>query len=212
MKHHIHQVHESSRGIGQSKRHYQELIVPIPCPESCLGYVFTLDFQLVIPRTKVNLREDLCHLQLIKQVIRYLFLTVTRFNSRQSIHNLIVPSFFFTNNTSAPQGDALGLMNPLSRSSYSCSSSSDEPLIKELLQLFIEFLRFSWCHSLWCFRYRRSSREKINGEFNLLIYRYPWQVFRKDVKKLPYNKDIIQLQYLFSSVHHMSQVPLASFS
>ena len=124
----FHQVHKCNRSIGQTKRHYQEFIVPIPSPESCLGYVFTLDFQLVIPRTKVNLREDLCHLQLIKQVINtregYLFLTVTWFNSRQSIHNLIVPSLFFTNKTSAPQGDALGLMNPLSKSSCNCSLSS----------------------------------------------------------------------------------------
>ena len=65
-KHPIHQVHECSRSISQSKRHYQEFIVPIRSPESCLGYVFTLDFQLVIPRTKGNLREDLCPLQLIK--------------------------------------------------------------------------------------------------------------------------------------------------
>ena len=30
------------------------------------------------------------------------------------MHNLVVPSFFFTNNTGAPQGDTFGQMKPLS--------------------------------------------------------------------------------------------------
>ncbi|GKE98516.1 hypothetical protein Tco_0021867 [Tanacetum coccineum] len=34
------------------------------------------------------------------------------------------PSFFFTNRTGAPQGEELGLIKPLSVSSYSCSASS----------------------------------------------------------------------------------------
>lgn len=34
------------------------------------------------------------------------------------------PSFFFTNNTGAPYGDVLGLMNPFANSSSSCFLSS----------------------------------------------------------------------------------------
>ncbi|MFS8024697.1 hypothetical protein Hanom_Chr16g01466431 [Helianthus anomalus] len=44
------------------------------------------------------------------------------------MHILKVPSFFFTNNTGAPQGEELGRMKPFSKSSCNCfdsSSSSD---------------------------------------------------------------------------------------
>ncbi|GJX36923.1 hypothetical protein Tco_0248480 [Tanacetum coccineum] len=34
------------------------------------------------------------------------------------------PSFFLTNKTGAPQGEELGLINPLSNSSFSCSDNS----------------------------------------------------------------------------------------
>ncbi|GJS89364.1 hypothetical protein Tco_0772000 [Tanacetum coccineum] len=34
------------------------------------------------------------------------------------------PSFFLTNKTGAPQGEELGLINPLSDSSFSCSDNS----------------------------------------------------------------------------------------
>ncbi|KAJ0439109.1 hypothetical protein HanHA300_Chr16g0621591 [Helianthus annuus] len=36
----------------------------------------------------------------------------------------MLPSFFFTNNTGAPHGETLGLMNPRSRSSCNCSFNS----------------------------------------------------------------------------------------
>ena len=51
----------------------------------------------------------------------YLFSTVTLSNPRQSIHNRIELSFFFTNNTGAPHDVTLGRMNPQSRNSSSCS-------------------------------------------------------------------------------------------
>ncbi|MFS7922844.1 hypothetical protein Hanom_Chr03g00253791 [Helianthus anomalus] len=44
------------------------------------------------------------------------------------MHIRKVPSFFFANNTGAPQGEELGRMKPLSKSSCNCvdsSSSSD---------------------------------------------------------------------------------------
>ncbi|GJV15482.1 hypothetical protein Tco_1360805 [Tanacetum coccineum] len=40
------------------------------------------------------------------------------------MHILNDPSFFLTNKTEAPQGEELGLMNPLSESSCSCSDNS----------------------------------------------------------------------------------------
>ena len=40
------------------------------------------------------------------------------------MHNLNDPSFFFTNNTGAPQGEVLGLMNPLSSRSCNYAFSS----------------------------------------------------------------------------------------
>ena len=40
------------------------------------------------------------------------------------MHSLNDPSFFFTNSTGAPQGEKLGLMNPLSNRSCNCAFSS----------------------------------------------------------------------------------------
>ncbi|GKG12753.1 hypothetical protein Tco_0346990 [Tanacetum coccineum] len=40
------------------------------------------------------------------------------------MHILNDPSFFLTNKTGAPQGEELGLMNPLSESSCNCSDNS----------------------------------------------------------------------------------------
>ncbi|GJU64954.1 hypothetical protein Tco_1246789, partial [Tanacetum coccineum] len=40
------------------------------------------------------------------------------------MHILNDPSFFLTNKTSAPQGEELGLMNPLSKSSCNFSNNS----------------------------------------------------------------------------------------
>ena len=35
----VHQCHECCRCISQPKRHYTELIVPVPRPECCLWYI-----------------------------------------------------------------------------------------------------------------------------------------------------------------------------
>lgn len=44
---------------------------------------------------------------------RFLFFIITLFNYQLSIHILCVPSFFFTNITSVPHGDEMGLINLL---------------------------------------------------------------------------------------------------
>jgi hypothetical protein len=65
----VHQVHEVSGGIGQTKRHHQILIKTILSGESSLWDIFFTDLDLMIARMKVNLQEDLCSNQLIKQEI-----------------------------------------------------------------------------------------------------------------------------------------------
>ncbi|GKG26886.1 hypothetical protein Tco_0402589, partial [Tanacetum coccineum] len=40
------------------------------------------------------------------------------------MHIMNDPSFFLTNKTGAPQGEELGLLNPLSKRSCSCSDNS----------------------------------------------------------------------------------------
>ncbi|GKB61930.1 hypothetical protein Tco_0918116 [Tanacetum coccineum] len=40
------------------------------------------------------------------------------------------PSFFLTNKTGAPRGEELGLIKPLSDSSFSCSNKFETPLVE----------------------------------------------------------------------------------
>jgi hypothetical protein len=51
----VHQVHEVSGGIGQTKRHHQILIETVSGGESSLWNIFFTDLDLMIARTKVNL-------------------------------------------------------------------------------------------------------------------------------------------------------------
>jgi hypothetical protein len=64
-----HEVHEVSGGVGQTKRFHQIFINTISSGESSLRDIFFTDLDLMIARTKVNLREDLCSNQLIEQEI-----------------------------------------------------------------------------------------------------------------------------------------------
>jgi hypothetical protein len=63
----IHQVHEMCRSIGESKRHIQILIQPVPGGEYGLRDIFRMDLDLIITQTKVNLEEDLSTNKLIKK-------------------------------------------------------------------------------------------------------------------------------------------------
>jgi hydrogenase maturation factor len=58
-----------SGGIGQTKRHHQILIKTVSGGEGSLWDIFFMDLDLMIARTKVNLRKDLCSNQLIEQEI-----------------------------------------------------------------------------------------------------------------------------------------------
>jgi hypothetical protein len=56
----VHQVHEVSGGIGQTKGHHQILIETVSGGESSLRDIFFIDLNLMIARTEVNLGENLC--------------------------------------------------------------------------------------------------------------------------------------------------------
>jgi hypothetical protein len=51
----VHQAHEVSRGIGQTKGHHQILIETVSGGERSLWDIFFMDLSLMIARTKVNL-------------------------------------------------------------------------------------------------------------------------------------------------------------
>jgi hypothetical protein len=65
----VHQVHEVSGGVGQTKRHHQILIKTISGGESSLWDIFFMDLDLMIARMKVNLQKGLCSNQLIEQEV-----------------------------------------------------------------------------------------------------------------------------------------------
>jgi hypothetical protein len=65
----VHEVHEVGWGIRETKRHYQELVKTITSGESSFRNVKRSNFDLMITRTKVNLREDLGSSQLIEKNI-----------------------------------------------------------------------------------------------------------------------------------------------
>jgi hypothetical protein len=68
-EHGVHEVHEVGWGICESKRHYQELVKTITSGKSGFRNVARSNLDLVITRTKVNLREDFGTSQLIKKNI-----------------------------------------------------------------------------------------------------------------------------------------------
>jgi hypothetical protein len=53
----VHQVHEICRRIGESKRHNQKLIQPVPGGECSLRNVFQTDIDLMITQMKIDLRK-----------------------------------------------------------------------------------------------------------------------------------------------------------
>jgi hypothetical protein len=68
-KHGVHEVHEVGWGIRETKGHYQELVKTITSGEGGFRNVTRSNFDLMITRTKVNLREDFGSSQLIKKNI-----------------------------------------------------------------------------------------------------------------------------------------------
>jgi hypothetical protein len=68
-KHGVHEVHEVSWGICETKGHYQELVETITSGESGFRNVARSNFDLMITRTKVNLGENFGSSHLIKKNI-----------------------------------------------------------------------------------------------------------------------------------------------
>jgi hypothetical protein len=64
----VHQVHEIYRSIGESKRHNQILIQPIPTGEESLRNVFQMDLDLMVTRMEIDLQKDIRIGKLIKNV------------------------------------------------------------------------------------------------------------------------------------------------
>jgi hypothetical protein len=71
------------RSIGDSKRHNQILIQPIPGGEGSLRDVFRIDLGLMVTRMEIDLQKDLRTGKLIEKDVDagngYLFLIVTTF-------------------------------------------------------------------------------------------------------------------------------------
>jgi hypothetical protein len=57
-EHEVHEIHEVGWGIRETKRHYQELVKTITSGESGFRNVTRMNFDLMIARTKVSIRED----------------------------------------------------------------------------------------------------------------------------------------------------------
>jgi hypothetical protein len=51
----VHEVHEVSRGIGESKRNHSELVLTIASYEHHLGHVFRPNPQLIVPGPQIYL-------------------------------------------------------------------------------------------------------------------------------------------------------------
>jgi hypothetical protein len=63
----VHKVHEVGGGISESERHYQELVKTITSGKSGFRKISRSNLDLVVARTKVDLREDFGTSQLIKK-------------------------------------------------------------------------------------------------------------------------------------------------
>jgi hypothetical protein len=68
-EHGVHEVHEVGRSISESERHDQELVKTITSGKSGLRNVARSDLDLVVARTKVDLRGDFGTSQLIEKNI-----------------------------------------------------------------------------------------------------------------------------------------------
>jgi hypothetical protein len=68
-EHGVHEVHEVGGGISESERHYQELVKTITSGKRGFRNIAQSNLDLVVARTKVDLREDFGTSQLVKKNI-----------------------------------------------------------------------------------------------------------------------------------------------
>ncbi|KAL4561749.1 hypothetical protein LXL04_033923 [Taraxacum kok-saghyz] len=67
--HPIHEIHGSSRCVGETERHHHKLIVSIACAKRRLLHVALSHPHLVVTGSQIDLREPSGSLKLIKQVV-----------------------------------------------------------------------------------------------------------------------------------------------
>jgi hypothetical protein len=159
----VHQVHEVSRGIGQTKRHHQILIKTVSGGQSSLWDIFFTDLNLRIARTKVNLQKGLCSNQLIEQEI--------------NVGQWILVLHGYCVEWSIIDTQLLGLVllrHKDSRATPWRIAGLDIPLIKQLLQLGLQFLHLISCHRIWPLIDRSSTRLQLDLEFDGPIRRHSW--------------------------------------
>jgi hypothetical protein len=68
-EHGVHEVHEVGGGISESERHDQELVKTITSGKSGFRNIARSNLDLVVARTKVDLRKDFGTSQLVKKNI-----------------------------------------------------------------------------------------------------------------------------------------------
>jgi hypothetical protein len=111
-EHGVHEVHEVGGGISESERHGQELVKTITSGKSGFRNIARSNLDLVVTRTKVDLREDFGTSQLIKKNInsrkRVFVFHGDRIEWSIIYAHSQVPSFFLTKRAGHPQGEELG--------------------------------------------------------------------------------------------------------
>jgi hypothetical protein len=68
-EHGVHEVHEVGRSISESEKHDQELVKTITSGKSGFRNIARSNLDLVVARTKIDLRKDFGTSQLIKKNI-----------------------------------------------------------------------------------------------------------------------------------------------
>lgn len=125
-------------GHWSTKGHETKLIMTISCSKGRLWEIRIPNLKLMITRSKINLREALHTLKLIKQIINprkrifilyghFVQLTIINAHTKGTI-------FLHMNNMGAPYRDMLGHIKPLSKRSINFSlsfSTPSEPFYKK---------------------------------------------------------------------------------
>ena len=109
--------------------------MPIRSPKSCFGHITLRNFQLIIPRPQVDLGEDLCSTQLIKDVI----------NSWQRVLVLNGHLVYLLVVYAQPERTDL-LLDKEYRCALGWYTESNKTLIHQVPQLHFQLLQLSWCH------------------------------------------------------------------
>jgi hypothetical protein len=111
-KHGVHEIHEVGWGICETKGHHQELVKTITGGESSFRNVTRSNFDLVVTRTKIDLRENFGSSQLIKKDIdsgKRIFVLDGHCIERSVINTQSQATILFlTKRAGQPQGEELG--------------------------------------------------------------------------------------------------------